>query len=244
MDHQAVETATRQAHVAARCATTMLPAAAVQPRRISLSAGPGENPAPPSRPQRPQVLLSGAAAVAVAAILFEVLLVKYRTQSTAAVNNGVIEATRAVQQLSACDARLLLGLLLVAALLLLCASKAAAEGRLAAKARRKLCEKLEDSFDHPSQVEDAWMRVGGETQVGFGVVTVSAADPSPPAVTLPAAGNKEASEAAAAAGNLPEKAADSVLAVRAPFWRYGKRQQQVGPPVAEVLYRCVISSYV
>lgn len=61
-------------------------------------------------------------------------------------------------------------------LLVLFASKALAEVRLAGEACRKLRKKLEASFDRPSCVDSSWVRVGlVESSVGIGSVKVSVA---------------------------------------------------------------------
>lgn len=63
----------------------------------------------------------------------------------------------------------------MAILLLLFASKVLVEARLASKVRRKLREKLEDSFDRPSCVASSWVRAGVTVvTVGVGRVRVAA----------------------------------------------------------------------
>ena len=179
-------------------------------RRISLSSGPSKNPAPPPRSQESQAFLLRALCVAAAALVCELLAVRWRR------NASLRSSMR------------LLGLLLLCCLLLLLTCKGAAEEKLAAKVHRKLCEKLDDSFKGcRSAVKGVWIRVGIATEVGFGL-TVSP-PPSPAAAAAAAAlpgmdgssgvGAAAATAAAAAAAASATCAAsktpaDHLLAVR------------------------------
>lgn len=175
-------------------------------RRISLSSGPSKNPAPPPRSQESQAFLLRALCVAAAALVCELLAVRWRR------NASLRSSMR------------LLGLLLLCCLLLLLTCKGAAEEKLAAKVHRKLCEKLDDSFKGcRSAVKGVWIRVGIATEVGFGL-TVSP-PPSPAAASAAAAvpgmdGSSGVGAAAAAAAATSatcaasKTPADHLLAVR------------------------------
>lgn len=100
-------------------------------------------------------MLSRALAVAVVALLWE-LLVRWRRPQNILPSNG--------------NARLF-GAAMVCSWLLLCMGKSAAEEALSAKVCQKLREKLEDSFKGgKSTVSETWVRTGVATEVGFGLV--------------------------------------------------------------------------
>lgn len=174
-------------------------------RRISLSSGPSKNPAPPRHYQENHAFLLRALCVAAAALLFELLAARWRRKASP--NNSMR----------------LVGLVRLCCFLLLVMCKSAAEETLAAKVHQKLCEKLDDSFKGcQSAVNGVWIRLGGATEVGFGL-TVS----PPPATTAAAAavpdedGSSRGGAAATAAadgntaGCVASKApADHLLAVR------------------------------
>lgn len=175
-------------------------------RIISLSSGPSENPAPPLRSQERQAFLLRASCVAVVALLYELLAVRWR-------RNASLDSSMR-----------LLWLLLLCCFLLLLMSKTAAEEKLTAKVHRKLCEKLDDSFKGcQSTVKGVWIRLGGATEVGFGLTVAPPPSTTPNTAAVPdkegsSRGGAAAASAAAAetsAGVASKFSGDHLLAVRA-----------------------------
>lgn len=180
-------------------------------RRISLSSGPSKNPAPPPRSKERQDFLLRASCLAIVALFFELLALRWR------------------QNVSLNSSLRLVCCLLAGCFLLRLVSKTAAEERLAAMVHRKLCEKLEESFKGcQSAVKGVWIRLGDATEVGFGLTV---APPVPPSSTAAAAavpdkegsssGGGAAAATAVAAGYsacaASNTSADPLLAVSAPL---------------------------
>lgn len=149
-------------------------------------------------------MLSRALAVALLALLLELLAARWRGR-----NASFNESIRT------------LVLLLVCCFLLLLMGKGAAEEKLAAKVHQELLEKLEDSFKGgQSAVKGVWIRTGIATAVGFGLTV---APPPSMTATADAIPDKErpggqtagaTTARGAAAGVTSNVEADNLLVVR------------------------------
>lgn len=179
-------------------------------RRISLSSGPGTNPAPPPRSQQLYVSFRRSIAVVALALLWE--LWQVATGRSQERRNGSRPFYSSVWFLGP-----------LCCLMLSEIAKAAVEEKLAERVRRKLRRKLEDSFKGgQSVVNGVWVRAGVATsQVGFAL----AVDPPPSPAEMPdrdnspdAASPADAGEVdattAAADGASSYANADHLLAVR------------------------------
>lgn len=171
-------------------------------RGNSLSSGASKNPAPPPPSPQRQLLLLRLLAVTVIALLWELLLARWRVSG--ATFNGK---------------KRLVSLLLVCCFLVFLTGKTTGEEKLAVKVHRKLREKLEDSFKGgQSVVNGVWIRLGFATEVGFGLTAVS--PPSTCTTTTTVAEKEEsggggtAVEAVPSSGIASETSAGHLLAVR------------------------------
>lgn len=191
----------------------------VQPpetRRISLSAGLGKDPAPPSRHRNLMKVASLALALSVIALLWELAHWYYFDDIQGKLQHQrepLLAQEREPPQapIHLRDYRLRVAIVAIA-FLALSLIKVAAENKMAIRALRKLHGKLEDSFKHPSTVRGSWVRAGPETHVGFGAVNVTTAD----ADTVDAArSNGGSNQGKGAAGDEDAFAgASSILTVR------------------------------
>lgn len=181
-------------------------------RRISLSSGTSQNPAPPPHSQESHVFLLRSLCAAAAALLCELVAVRWRRSA------------------SPKSSMRMLGLLLLCCFLLLLVCKSAAEEKLAVKVHRKLCEKLDDSFKGcRSAVKGVWIRVGCATEVGFGLTVSPLTAAAGAAAAVPDKDGSSGGVAAAAAATAADTAAcvasnapaDHLLAVRGPAVRAG-----------------------
>lgn len=138
---------------------------------------------PSAGPRLLETVICSVLVVAVVALLWELLVVSSSSSSSAPEEQagGAIATCQQKEEeglvwrelvLDDTAYRRVLGAALAAVLLLCCAGKIVADGKVAAVVRVKLRKKLEDSFDRPSTVEHAWTRLGWHTRVGVGVVTV------------------------------------------------------------------------
>lgn len=148
------------------------------PRRpqVPLSKGAGDHPATSTGPRQLGTVVCSFLVVAVVALLWEVLVVAAGCNSSEPEGEiGMCQEEGFVWREFVLDAayRRALGVTNVVIFLLCCIGKLVADSKLAHVVRRKLREKLEDSFDRPSTVGHAWTRLGWQTRVGVGVVTVS-----------------------------------------------------------------------
>lgn len=159
------------------------------PRRISLSSGPSQNPAPPPRSQESHAFLLRALCVTAAALLCELLVLRWRQNAAF--------STRLVCLLLAC------------CFLLLLMSKTVAEEKLAAKVHGKLRDKLDDSFKGcRSAVKGVWTRLGVATEVGFGLVVAP-----PPSTTAAASVPDKDKDKSSGDGAAAAAAADTAAYV-------------------------------
>lgn len=153
-------------------------------RRISLSSGPGANPAPPPRSQQFYVSFRRSLAGIVLALLWELW-----EAVTGRRGNG--------SRSPLYKSPWFLGPM--CCLMLSEMGKAAIEEKLAQRVQRKLREKLEDSFKGgQSVVHGVWVRAGLATEVGFAL----AVDPPPSAGSASAKVTSDAAAAAASAGEV------------------------------------------
>lgn len=208
-------------------------------RSISLSSGPSKNPAPPPRSPERQDFLLRVSCVAVAALLCELLVVRWRRDASLG------------------SSMRLVCLLLLGCFLLLLMSKSSAEERLTAKVHRKLCEKLDDSFKGcQSTVKQVWIRLGGATEVGFGLTVAppagnTAATAAPPDNEGSSGGGGGATSAAAdtAACAVSKASTGHLLAVRGCVFHASFLRTRAQPAMdamqhtAEYCTRCFFMTY-
>lgn len=172
-------------------------------RHMSLSSGASKNPAPPPASPERQLLLFRLLTVVVIALLWELLVARWRGSD--APSNGN---------------KRFVSLLLVCCVLVFLMGKTTGEEKLVVKVHRKLREKLEDSFKGgQSAVNGVWIRLGFATEVGFGLTVSPPCTSTATAAAIVAdeegsSGGATAVETGPSSGVTRETSADHLLAVR------------------------------